>query len=141
MTGLLFVQFLLGAYHFSFTVGVDRPESNARASRLPGGVVFTHLSVAIVAAILWFGYEGSHWRPIAWSAFGAFAVGASLGIYMMLRTVGQPATLAETQGGQAEAANLMVAEKQIPGISITLHLLIGVALAVLSLLIAAGVFA
>lgn len=139
VTGLLFIQFLLGAYHFSFTMGVGRPESNARATRLPPSVVFAHLMIAVLAAGLWLTYEGSHWRPMAWSGFASLAVGASLGAYMGLRTVGQPATLPETQGVQVEAANLVVAEKQIPTISIALHAVIAVVLVVFSLLVSLGV--
>jgi len=140
VTGLLVVQFLLGAYHFSFAVGVSRPESIARATRLPSGTVFSHLAMAVTGAILWLGYEGSHAKGVAWAAFGAFAVGAALGIFMMLRTVGKPMTLPETQGPEAEAANLVVAEKQIPPISIALHFTIGIVLVVVSALVAAGVF-
>ena len=48
-------------------------------------------------------------------------IGASLRAFLGLRTIGQPSTVQETQGVHTEAANLIVAEKQIPTASIALH--------------------
>lgn len=139
VTGLLLIQLLLGAYQFSIAGEAGRPESVARATRLPTGTVFAHLVIAVVAVILWLVFEGTAWRGVAWATFALLVIGASLGGFMGLRTVGQPSTVPETQGVQPEAANLIVAEKQIPTVSIALHGTVGVALVVFSLLVSLGV--
>lgn len=139
VTGLLFVQVLLGLYQFSIAGNAGRPESVARATRLPTPTLFVHVMVAVIAVILWLVVEGTGWRGVAWATFATLVVGASIGSFMGLRTVGRPTTVAETQGMQAEAASLIVAEKQIPGVSIALHWTIGLAAVVCSLLVCLGV--
>jgi len=134
--GALIVQLLLGGYQFSFTTGAGRPESDARASRLPSPVIFGHMLLAIVIALLWAGQMASDSRAMAWVVFGLLVGSVASGLAMFLRTARRSAWIG---GRSRNPADHRVAEKQIPVPSLAVHGLVALSLVVGVLLVALGV--
>jgi hypothetical protein len=137
--GLLLVQLILGGYQFSIVSGAGRPESVARATRLPTPVIFGHATFAVLAVVIWIAYLGTHSRTVAWIAFAVLACGASLGIVMLLRTVGRPLRLPVSAGSYPEDADVTVAEELIPRPAMVLHGLAATGLLLCTFLVAIGV--
>lgn len=137
--GLLLVQLLLGGYLFSFTTGVGRAESVARATRLPSLVVFGHMSLSVVALVTWIVYVGTRSRTVAWIAFGILLASAALGLVLLLRTVGRPVRLPVVPGEYPEDADVTVAEGLIPGPVMVLYGLVWAGLLLCPFLVAIGV--
>jgi hypothetical protein len=137
--GLLIVQLILGGYQFSIASGAGRPESVARATRLPAPLVFGHVSLAVLAVVIWIAYLGTHARTAAWIAFGVLACGASLGLVMALRTIGRSLRVPVAPGQYPEDADVTVAEELIPRPAMVLHGLAATGLVLCTFLVAIGV--
>lgn len=137
--GLLIVQLLLGGYQFSYTTGAGRPDSVARATRLPSPAVFGHMFLAVMALIVWIVFFVTDERPVAWITFGVLVVGASLGLLMASRTLGRPTRLPVGPGEYPDPADVTVAEQLIPRPVMALHGLAATGLLICTLLVGLGV--
>lgn len=136
--GLFIVQFLLVAYQLSFVMDAGRPESNARASRVPDTMALGHLLLAAVATGVWLGWRTFGDRAWAWTAFGAALLVALIGFAISQRAMAKPAVLSTSI--DRDPADIRTAESRIPEGAQILLGLISVVLVVLVLLVALGVF-
>lgn len=140
MSGYVMAMFVVqvfgGLYLLSFVAGAGQKRSSARATRLPDPVVLTHGGLGITATALWILYLLTGAQGLAWATFAALAVGASLGVFMFLKTARGAPVLEEPAGSRAD---VRVAEKQIPGIALAAHGTLAIALLVCTLLVALGV--
>lgn len=135
--GLFLVQILLVVYQFTYTTDAGRPDSNARATRLPPLLVLGHVLLSIVAALLWMGWKAYANDGFAWATFIVAAVAGLLGALIMQRAMFSPAQVDSASGDPADA---LTVESRIPPISMVLLSVITVALLVFTLLTAVGVF-
>jgi drug/metabolite transporter (DMT)-like permease len=140
--GIWIVTILGGAYLWSFTTGINRPESNARATRLPRSLLFIHPLLALTGLVLWIGYVVSDEPPFAWSALAVLLVGGGIGSFLAHRTLrdrpraplaAAAVTEPPSTPQEALAANDRRAEHQMPVPAIVLHgvLAVGTIVAVL----------
>lgn len=136
--GLFVVQFLLVAYQLSFVMDAGRPESNARASRVPDGMALGHLLLAGVATGLWLGWKTFGDRGWAWTAFAVAVLVALIGFGISQRAMLEPPEVSTAT--DRDPADVRTAESRIPEIAQIVLGLISVALAVLTFLVALGVF-
>lgn len=137
--GLLVVQLILGGYQFSIVSDAGREESTARATRLPDAAVFGHLLTGIVSTILWVVWLSTQEHAVSWIAVGTLAAGGAIGAFMFSRTAGKPAIVSTDAVRYPDRADVIAAEKRIPGISIALHGMIATLIIVCALLVALGV--
>lgn len=141
--GLWILQALLGAYMWSFTLGVGRPESTARVSSLPAPILFLHPFLALTGLVIWVAYLYSDAHALTWVAFGVLLVVAGLGDVMALRTFRHrrdqergavpPRLDPGHTAAETAVANQTIAEKQIPVPVILLHGLNGLTIIALVL--------
>lgn len=137
--GLLVVQLILGGYQFSFVADAGRPESSARASRLPDLAVFGHIVTGIATTLVWIVWLSTDQRAIPWIAVGTLALGASVGLFMARRTIGKPTIVSADAVRYPDRADVVAAEKRIPGVAMALHGTVATLMFVLVLLVALGV--
>lgn len=123
---LWIVTALVGAYLWSFTTDVDRPESGRPATDLPSWLLFVHPLTVGAGLVVWIGFvlSGEGWA--ASLAFGLLVAAALLGDVLLLRTV----------RGRTPRPR---AEDRIPRPAIALHGALAGATLVLALLTALGV--
>lgn len=132
--GAWIVTLLVGAYLWSYTTGVKRPESTARSSNLPPLVLFVHPLLAIGGLGLWIGWLLSNEIALAWVAVADLAVVIALGSFLGLRTllarpghasIQPPRKPRDAPRDPAEvAADRAIAEHQIPTPAIAAHSLL-----------------
>lgn len=135
--GLFLVQLLLVVYQFTYVVDADRPESNARATRLTPGVVIGHLLLSILAALLWIGWKAYGDTAFAWATFAALVLAALLGTTIAQRSLLEPA---EVDGPSPDPADHLTAESRIPVVSQVLLGAMTLVLVVFVFLVAVGVW-
>lgn len=83
---LWIITLIAGAYLWTYTTGIGRPESVARATRLPVWILFVHPSLALAGFGIWAVYfaQGGAW--LVWAAFVDLLLVAVLGDVMAIRT-------------------------------------------------------
>ena len=133
--GLLVVQLVGGAYLFSFVLGAGQRHSTARATRLPGLMVFVHAVLGVAAAGLWVAWLETGVAAIAWTTLGSLLLSVGGGLLMFARTAGHEETI---ERFATDPADVRVAEKQIPAVALLGHGLLALVLVVLVLLVALG---
>jgi len=128
--GAWIVQILGGAYLWSFTTGVNRPESNARATRLPRSLLFVHPLLGVVGLFVWIAFLASDEPVLAWVAFAGLLVGGGIGSFLAFRT------FQDRPRGPVGSPDVRRAEHQMPVPAIGLHGFLAV-VTVLAVLVAA----
>jgi len=144
--GIWIVTLVGGAYLWSFTTGVGRPESNARASELPAWALFVHPVLALSGLGIWIGYLFTGGDVVPWVAFGWLVLTAAVGFLMAGRTLhgrrsrgGRPATERAATHPGLDPADVRYAEDQMPAPVIAGHGLLAFATMAMVLLVALGV--
>lgn len=134
--GLLVVQGLLGMYLFSFTTDAERPESNARRTRLPSPLLVVHPLIAGIGVIVWILWLTRGGDALPWVMLGILLVGGSIGSVLGIKTLRKaPDPVAVSPADPAEAR---LAEKRIPLPAIAAHGLVALTLIVCVLVVALG---
>lgn len=136
--GLFVVQCLLVAYQLSFVMDAGRPESNARASRIPDGMALGHLFFTVLATGVWLGWKTFGDRGFAWVAFALALLAAAIGAVIAERSMAMPAEI--DAPSDRDPADLRTAESRIPDIALLVGGVIHIVLVVLTFLVALGVF-
>lgn len=136
--GLFLVQCLFVAYQLSFVMDAGRPQSTARASRVPDGMALGHLFLTVLATGLWLGWRTYGERGWAWVGFAAALLAAALGAVIAQRSMAMPPEVSASS--DRDPADLRTAESRIPEIAVVLIGVISVVLVVLTFLVALGVF-
>lgn len=83
---LWLIHLVVGAYLWSYTLGIGRPESHARATAIPRWVLAAHPFLALVGITSWAVYSASDSDLLAWASLATLLAGAALGVVMGLRT-------------------------------------------------------
>lgn len=133
--GLLVVQLMLGGYLLTYVGKAGMKHSNARATRLADPVILVHAGLAGVGTVLWLLHLVTDERGFAWGAFAVLLAGASLGSLMGAKTLLGSRRVDQPAGS---AADVQVAEKQIPLVAIGTHGLIALTLVVCTGLVTFG---
>lgn len=137
--GLLVVQVVLGGYQLSIVADAGRRESTARATRLPNPAVFGHLVTGVLGTILWIVWLATNEHAITWITLVVLVAGGGLGLFMFARTAGRTTITSTDAVRYPDRADVVAAEKRIPGISLAFHGLLATLLLVFALLVALGV--
>lgn len=143
--GVWLVTALGGAYMWSFTTGVGRPESRARASNLPPWALFLHPFLALSGLGVWIAYLYAGAPVLPWIAFADLLVVAALGDVLLYRTFKSSSTKVpalrspDLTPEENHAANQTRAEDLIPRPVIVGHGILAVLTIVLVFLVAIGV--
>lgn len=103
-------------------------------SRLPPGVVFTHLSLAVVGLVLWIVYLFADSARFAWVSFAFLIVIAALGFVMLGRWAAARRTLAGATVTSEAGAAPLPAEQHFPLPIVVGHGVLAVATLILVLL-------
>ena len=113
-----------------------RPQGGAVATHFPPARVFTHFGLAAGGLVLWVGYLVTGSSVVAWIAFAALVLVASLGGLLVRRWAkdGRAA-----MRGDARPDGVELAEQHIPRTPVVLHGIFAVSTLVLVLLSALGV--
>ncbi len=111
---------LVGAYMWTLTADAGRPESNARATRLPSLLLFLHPLVGLSGFASWLAYVYSDASRLAWVALGFLLVGALIGDVLVVRTLRRSRETHRTVAGQ-DIADRTYAEDRIPRAAIAAH--------------------
>jgi hypothetical protein len=130
--GIWIVTAAGGAYLWSFTTGVGRPESNARASRLPPSLLFFHPLLALAGLAVWIAYVVRDYDVLPWIAFADLVVVATLGDILLVRTLRGR----REQEPAAVGADRRLAERQIPRVALVVHGVLAVTTMVCVLVVA-----
>jgi hypothetical protein len=130
-----------GAYMWSYTTGVGRPESTARGSHLPPLVLFVHPLLALTGMAVWIAYLYHGGETLPWVALADLVVVALLGDLMAVRTLRARRTPERVPAGAPPdvQADHRLVEDQIPGPAIVVHGTAAVLTILLVLLVALGV--
>lgn len=144
--GIWIVTATGGAFLWSFTTGVGRPESVARASALPSLPLFVHPLIGLAGLSVWIAhlYHGGDVLP--WVALALLISGAIVGDVLLMRTLRPRRVFGQVPTEQAPhlsaeenaAANRRRAEDLMPRPVIVLHGVLAVVLMALVLLYALG---
>ncbi len=84
--GLYVMTMFGGAYLISFTTGIGRPDSTARATALPPLVTFTHPLLALSGLAVWLVFMAEGSAYLAWTSVVVLLATAALGDVLALRT-------------------------------------------------------
>lgn len=134
--GLLVIQLVGGAYLFSFVMSAGQRHSSARATRLPGLMVFVHAVLGVAAVGLWVAWLETGEPAIAWTTLASLLLSVGGGLLMFARTAGHDETIDRPMA--TDPADVRVAEKQIPASALMAHGGLALVLVVLVLLVALG---
>lgn len=142
--GIWLVTSIGGAYMWSFTTGVGRPESTARASNLPAWALFVHPMLALGGLGVWIAYLYYRSDVLPWVAFVDLLLVSLVGDLLLHRTfksspvpvraVHDPAM----SDHENQVANRTRAEDLIPRPVIVGHGVLAVLTIVLVFLVAVG---
>ncbi|MFT4085216.1 MAG: hypothetical protein QM638_21755 [Nocardioides sp.] len=130
LMGLFAIQLLLLLYQFTFLADAGHADRLAPATRIPGGMVLGQLTTSVLGMALWLGYRVYGDEAWAWCALATTAITAVIGLSMDRRT----------RGASPVINGELTAESRIPDIAQGLLVVVTLALFVLVLLVAAGVF-
>lgn len=126
---LWIITALAGAYLWVFASAAGRPESNARASRIPRWILFVHPALALGGLGIWAVHTAYGGAWLAWAAFVDLVLVAVLGDVMAIRTFKKrrdPALVTTAPG--RDPAEVRRVEDQMPTIAILTHGVLGVGL-------------
>jgi 1,4-dihydroxy-2-naphthoate octaprenyltransferase len=147
--GIWIITAVGGAFMWSYTTGVGRPESVARSSNLPPLVLFLHPLLGLTGLGIWIAYMYTGANSLAWLAFAELVIGALLGDLLLMRTLRprrhavRGAVPPERDTGhtlvETKAANSRLVEDLIPRPIMVVHGLLAVLLMALVLLAALGI--
>lgn len=133
--GLWVMTMIGGGFLFSYTWGVGRPESTARATALPQLAMFVHPVLAGTGFLVWVLFMASQQAYLAWAGVGFLVAAALVGDVLTLRTVKPKKVVA---GPGHAPADLRRAEEQMPKWAIVAHGALAVATIVTSVIAAIG---
>ncbi len=85
--GLWIVTAVGGAYLWSYTTGVGRPEDGSPTSDLSPFVLFVHPLLALSGLVVWIAYVVTDEPALAWVAFGILLTVALLGDILLAKTI------------------------------------------------------
>jgi hypothetical protein len=119
--GLWAATAFVGAYMFTFTLGVARSRAEGAVdgrlpTRLPPMVLFVHPLLGITGLGLWIAYIAADQQELAWATLAVLLAGSALGDLLVVRT------LREKSGKE------LLAETRIPTAAIATHGVLAVAL-------------
>ncbi|NYG55935.1 hypothetical protein [Nocardioides perillae] len=83
---LWIVNLLFGAYLWSYTLRIGRPESSAQATALPRWILFVHPTLAVAGLGMWGVYSASDSDLVAWASFVTLVLTAVLGDVLAVKT-------------------------------------------------------
>lgn len=124
--GLYVMTMFGGAYLISFTTGIGRPDSTARATALPPLVTFTHPLLALSGLAVWLVFMAEGSAYLAWTSVVLLLATAALGDVLALRTFHAKPQHVRVGPGR-EPADFQRAEKQMPHSVIAVHGILAVA--------------
>lgn len=148
--GIWIVTAIGGSYLWSYTTGIGRPDSPARATSLPPLVLFLHPTAALTGLGVWWAYMVFGGTILPWVAFAVLVLVAVLGDVLFMRTAQSRrseekmvAAYAARPAGDPVDAEVLAdhrhVETQIPKAAIALHGLLAAGTMVSVFLVAIGV--